>query len=97
VRRFDLLPNVSTVVKGALAAGIGVVGMLSLIAVVVGETELRRGFLPWSTAWGDRFFLSLLILFLVSLLWLKFVEPYIPIYGALILSLIIGFFIIKYG
>jgi predicted small integral membrane protein len=92
-----LLPNVSTIVKGALATGIGVVGLLSVLAIFVGETELRRGFLPWPTSWGDRFFVSLLIFFLISLLWLKFVEPFIPIYGALVLGLIIGFFIIRYG
>jgi len=92
-----LLQNVSTIVKGALSAGIGVTAMLSVLAIFVGETELRRGFLPWPTTWGDRFFISLLILFLIGLLWLKFIEPLLPIYGALILSLIIGFFIVKYG
>lgn len=92
-----MLPNVSTIVKGALAAGIGVTAMLTLFAVFIGETELRRGFLPWHTTWGDRFFVSLLVFFLIALLWLKFVDPYIPIYGALVLGLVIGFFIIKYG
>jgi predicted small integral membrane protein len=98
VRRSDLLANVSTVVKGALATGVSVVAMLSVLAIFVGETEVRTsGFLPWPTSWGDRFFVSLLIFFLISLLWLKFVEPFIPIYGALVLGLIIGFFFIKYG
>jgi predicted small integral membrane protein len=97
VRRFDLLQNVSTIIKGALSTGIGVVALLSILAIFVGETDLRRGFLPWTTSWGDRFFVSLLIFFLIALLWLKFVEPFIPIYGALVLGLIVGFFIVKYG
>ena len=92
-----MLQNVSTIIKGALSAGIGVTALLSILAIFVGETELRRGFLPWPTSWGDRFFISLILFFLIGLLWLKFVEPFLPIYGALILGLIIGAIIVKYG
>jgi hypothetical protein len=33
----------------------------------------------------------------MSLLWLKFVEPFIPIHGVLVLGIIIGTLIVKYG
>ena len=92
-----MLQNVSTVIRGAIFAGVGVTVMLSILAIFVGATIPRRGFLPWITTWGDRFFISLLILFAISLFWLKFIEPFLPIYGALIVSVIIGIIIVKYG
>ncbi|MEE9474074.1 MAG: DUF2160 family membrane protein [Candidatus Hydrothermarchaeaceae archaeon] len=92
-----MLQNVSSVVRGAISIGIGVAAMVSILAIFVGETTPRRGFLPWTTTWGDRFFVSLLTFFLISLLWLKFIEPFLPIYGALILGIIIGIIVVKYG
>jgi len=92
-----LLQNLTTVARVGIITGVSVTGLLTFLAIVVGETESRRGFLPWSTTWGDRFFVSLLVFFLISLLWLKFVEPFVPIYGALVLGLIIGFVIVKWG
>ena len=35
---------------------------------------------------GDRIFWSLICFFVISLLWLKFVEPFIPLWGSLIAS-----------
>ena len=92
-----MLQGVSTVVRIALITGISVTGLLTVLAVFVGETSPRRGFLPWTTTWGDRFFVSLLVFFFVSLMWLKFIEPFIPIYGALVLGIIVGVVIVKYG
>ena len=92
-----MLQNVTTVARIGIIAGVSVTGLLTVLAVFVGSTEVRRGFLPWSTSWGDRFFVSLLVFFLMSLLWLRFIEPFIPIYVDLILGLIIGFVIIKWG
>ena len=92
-----MLQNLSTVVRYAVVTGISVTALLIVLAVFVGETSPRRGFLPWTTTWGDRFFVSLLVFFLISLLWLKFIEPILPMYGALILGVIAGFIIVKYG
>jgi len=81
----------------AMTVGISVIVLLIILAVFVGKTSPRIGFLPWTTTWGDRFFLSLLVMLFIGLLWLKFVEPFIPIHGALVLSIIIGTIIVKYG
>jgi len=89
--------NLSTVVRYAVIAGIGAAGLIAVLTVFVGETSPRRGFLPWITTWGDRFFVSLLVLFLISLLWLRFVVPALSMYFAVIISLIAGFVIIKWG
>jgi predicted small integral membrane protein len=97
LRRCDVLQNVSTVVRIALITGISVTGLLTILAVFVGETSPRRGFLPWTTTWGDRFFVSLLVFFFISLIWLKFIEPVISVHGALIIGLIAGVVIVKYG
>jgi predicted small integral membrane protein len=92
-----LLQSITTVTRIGIITGVSVTGLLTILAVFVGETETKRGFLPWSTAWGDRFFVSLLVFFLISLLWLRFVEPLLPMYVAVILGFIIGFIIIKWG
>jgi predicted small integral membrane protein len=92
-----LLQSLSTITRVGIITGVSVTGLLTILAIFVGETEARRGFLPWPTSWGDRFFVSLLVFFLISLLWLKFVEPFLPMYVVLILGLIIGFIIIKWG
>jgi len=92
-----LLQNLSTVVRYAVVTGVSVTALLTVLAVFVGETSPRRGFLPWTTTWGDRFFVSLLVFFLISLLWLRFIVPALPMYCAVILGAIAGFVIIKWG
>jgi predicted small integral membrane protein len=87
----------TTIFRVALITGVSVSGLLTLLALAVGETSPRRGFLPWTTTWGDRFFVSLLAFFFISLMWLKFIEPVIPIYGALAVGLAAGIVIVKYG
>jgi predicted small integral membrane protein len=72
-------------------------GLIAVLAVFVGETVPRRGFLPWPTAWGDRFFVSLLIFFLLALVWMRFIEPFIPIYWVIAAGLAIGAVIVKWG
>jgi len=92
-----VLQNVSTVVRIAFITGLSVAGLLTVLAVFVGETSPRKGFLPWTTTWGDRFFVSLLTFFFIGLMWLKFIEPLIPIHGALIIGVVAGIVIVKYG
>jgi len=35
---------------------------------------------------GDRIFWSMICFFVISLLWLKFVEPFVPLWGSLFVS-----------
>ena len=92
-----MFQNLTSVSIAAMITGLAVIILLVILAVFVGKTSPRIGFLPWTTTWGDRFFLSLLVLLFIGLLWLKFVEPFIPIHGALVLGIIIGTIIVKYG
>ncbi|MFN8456983.1 MAG: DUF2160 family membrane protein [Anaerolineae bacterium] len=60
----------------------------------------RQGFLPFRTNTWDRFFVSVLCYVAISLLWMRFVEPYLfagSIWIAVALSIALGFFIIRRG
>lgn len=57
----------------------------------------RRGFLPFPTNAWDRIFVSGLCLVAIHLLWLRFLEAYIPLWGAMIVSIALGVFIFKRG
>ena len=92
-----MFQNLTSVSIAAMITGLAVIILLVILAVFVGKTSPRIGFLPWITTWGDRFFISLLVLLFIGLLWLKFVEPFIPIHGALVLGIIFGTIIVKYG
>ena len=92
-----MLENVSSVTLGAISLAIGMTILLTTLLVVIGATSPRRGFLPWPTTWGDRFFVSFLVTIFISLFWLKFIEPFVPIEGALVVGVIFGTIIVKYG
>ncbi|HML21368.1 MAG TPA: DUF2160 family membrane protein [Aggregatilinea sp.] len=49
----------------------------------------RRGFLPFETNPWDRIFIGLLLTVAIHLLWMRFLEEYITLTIATILSLII--------
>ncbi|MBE7473723.1 MAG: hypothetical protein DPW09_09705 [Anaerolineae bacterium] len=60
----------------------------------------RKGFLPFRTNTWDRFFVSVLCYVAISLLWMRFVEPYLfphNIWIAVILSILLGAYIIRRG
>ncbi|MCU0511562.1 MAG: DUF2160 domain-containing protein [Anaerolineae bacterium] len=57
----------------------------------------RRGFLPIETNLFDRFFISLVLTAAIHLLWLRFIEPFITLYVALAISVVLGVFIIRRG
>lgn len=60
----------------------------------------RSGFLPFRTNTWDRFFVSVLCYVAISLLWMRFVEPYLfpnNIWVAVILSILLGAYIIRRG
>ncbi len=59
--------------------------------------EVRRGFLPFHTNTFDRYFISVLIFVALSLIWLRFIEAFLPIWIVPILSILIGIVIVRKG
>ncbi len=57
----------------------------------------RRGFLPMKTNTFDRVFISVVCFVAINLLWMRFIEAYIPIWGAVVISLILAVIIIRWG
>jgi predicted small integral membrane protein len=57
----------------------------------------RRGFLPFETNPFDRVFVSIVLMVAIHLLWMRFLEEYITLTVATILTLILSAFIITRG
>ena len=57
----------------------------------------RRGFLPIVTNWFDRLFISVVIWVALSLFWMRFVEPTLPLWVANIIALVLAVVIIRKG
>lgn len=60
----------------------------------------RNGFLPFRTNTWDRFFVSVLCYVAISLLWMRFIEPYLfpgSLWIAVAISILLGAFIIRRG
>jgi predicted small integral membrane protein len=57
----------------------------------------RQGFLPITTNLFDRVFISVVVLIAIHLLWMRFLEPSLPLWIATILSLILAVIIVKWG
>ncbi len=57
----------------------------------------RDGFLPIRTNGFDRGFISVVILILVHLLWMRFLESALPLWIATVLCLSLAVFIIRKG
>lgn len=57
----------------------------------------RDGFLPIRTNGFDRGFISVVILILVHLLWMRFLENVLPLWVATVLCLALAGFIIRKG
>jgi predicted small integral membrane protein len=57
----------------------------------------RDGFLPIRTNGFDRGFISVVILILVHLLWMRFLEGVLPLWVATVLCLALAVFIIRKG
>jgi len=55
------------------------------------------GFLPFKTSPGEKVFLSIVSFIAICFLWLRFVEPYVSMWGAPIVSAIVAAIIIKWG
>jgi predicted small integral membrane protein len=55
------------------------------------------GFLPIITNAFDRIFIGTVIFVAIHLLWMRFIEAYIPLFVATILSVLIGVAIVARG
>ena len=54
-------------------------------------------FLPFHTNAFDRVFIGVVILIGIHLLWLRFMEPTLPIGVATLISLVIGYVVVRRG
>ena len=57
----------------------------------------QAGFLPIHTNAFDRVFIGAVILIGIHLLWLRFMEPALPIEAATVISLVIGYIVVRRG
>lgn len=57
----------------------------------------RKGFMPMPTSRGDRCFLSLIITVIIGLMWLAWVERYLPIEWSLVLVVAVWIIMLKKG
>jgi len=77
--------------------------MKQLVVVEADDDEARsikperRGFLPIHTNGFDRGFIGVVMFIAIHLFWLRFVEAYLPLYVATILSLILAVYIVRRG
>lgn len=59
--------------------------------------ENGKGFLPIKTNAFDRVFISVVVLVAFHLLWMRFIEQYLPLEVATVITLVMAFFIIRRG
>ncbi len=57
----------------------------------------RHGFLPFHTNTFDRYFVSVMIFVALSLLWMRFVEAFLPLWISTIIAILIGIVIVRKG
>lgn len=61
------------------------------------SSRARDGFLPIHTNAFDRVFIGVVLLIGIHLLWLRFVEPALPIELATVISLAVGYIVVRRG
>ena len=62
------------------------------------SNEKEPGFLPIETNWFDRLFISIVIWVALSLLWMRFIEPFgLSVWFAAAISTVLGAYIIWKG
>lgn len=64
---------------------------------VVPTHKGRQGFLPIQTNTFDRVFISVVCFIAIHLLWMRFVEMFMPLFVATIISLILAVIIVRWG
>ncbi|MFZ1428929.1 MAG: DUF2160 family membrane protein [Geminicoccaceae bacterium] len=57
----------------------------------------RTSFLPFPTNTFDRFFVSAVVMIALHLFWMRFVEAYLPLEVATVISVGLGYLIVRYG
>lgn len=57
----------------------------------------RKGFLPIETNAFDRVFISVVLFVAINLLWMRFVEVFLPLWIATIISVLLGILIVRKG
>lgn len=57
----------------------------------------KSGFLPIKTNTFDRIFISVVLFVAISLLWMRFLEPFAPLWVSSLLSVVLGQWIIRKG
>ena len=57
----------------------------------------RQGFLPITTNTFDRVFISVVCFVAINLLWMRFLEAYLPLWLATIVSIVLAVLIIRRG
>lgn len=57
----------------------------------------KTGFLPIKTNTFDRIFISVVLFVAISLLWMRFLEPFAPLWVSTLLSVVLGQWIIRKG
>ncbi|TYC63449.1 hypothetical protein FMN50_03705 [Rhodobacterales bacterium] len=60
-------------------------------------SDRREGFLPIKTNTFDRVFISVVLFIAIGLLWMRFLEQALPLWGAAVLSALVGQWIIRKG
>ncbi len=66
-------------------------------AEVKEKRKREPGFLPMETNLFDRFFISAILLVAIHLLWMRFLESYLPLWVATIISVGFGIIIVMRG
>lgn len=85
------LSGPGTVSAGTSSGGVPE-GVVSPVRV-----EGRQGFLPIKTNTFDRVFISVLCFVAIHLLWMRFIEAFIPLWVATVLTIALAVLIVKRG
>lgn len=86
----------STLSPGPVSAGTSAGGVPGGITPPV-QVEGRQGFLPIKTNTFDRVFISVLCFVAIHLLWMRFIEAFIPLWVATVLTIALAVLIVKRG
>lgn len=68
-----------------------------VIEQVVESTRHHQGFLPIKTNLFDRYFISVVCLVAIHLFWMRFLEASLPLEIATVISIALGFVIVRRG
>ena len=64
---------------------------------VLPHDHARRGWLPIETNAFDRVFISVVLFVAINLFWMRFLEAHLSLYIGAAISVVIGYFIVRYG